>query len=331
MPKKKNYRQSLDKGTLKKNTVINLLQFMRSKGMSVEKFPDDILKPTKYRPKLEYWICKGVRNWEGLVVGFPGTIKDLLPINVDTAYLRLLLYPMLVLHRKMNLHYSREMPCLYIMGYSFNDIFLRKFSFLRILAPHVVVLSGDLKRWIERKKGHCPPKKTVKINERYFLESLCNMMAPEEGLRLPLSSGESIRLGLLSFEVPTVAGTKRNEQLDILSYDLDDHSLVAFEIKGPKPGRPQLENLFFQGMEHRNWVERNKMAVKFAFEGPTGSRIDHKKPVKLILGFCEENIPELFPVLKTQAQLEDSFQIEFCRLLKPLKDAGNVRIGSFGK
>jgi len=296
--------------------------------MSVEKLPDEILKPTRYRPKIGYWVCRGDQKWEGLVVGFPGKIKDLLPNNVGTPYIRKTLYQMLVLYRELRPHYSNEMPCLYLIGERFNDVFHRKFSFLKSLVPQIIVLSGDLKNWFERKKGHCPTQETIKINERYFLESLCDMMDSTEGLRLPLSSGGNIHLGLISFEVPTVTSTDRNEQLDILGYDLDDHSLVAFEIKGPDPGRPELENLFFQGMEHRNWMEENKMAVKFAFEGPAGNLIDPEKPVKLILGFCGENIPELFPDLKIQAQEENHFQIEFCRLLN---DGDKVRIGSFNE
>jgi hypothetical protein len=155
-------------------------------------------------------------------------------------------------------------------------------------------------------------------------------MNSKEGLRLHLSSDESIQLGLISYEIPTVAGTRRNERLDILGVDLDDHSLVAFEIKGPDPSRPELENLFFQGFEHRDWLEENKMAVKFAFEGPRGKKINTRKRVKLILGFCGETIPELFLDMKAEALRRDHFlQIEFYRLIPTLDDGGQVRIENF--
>jgi hypothetical protein len=159
-------------------------------------------------------------------------------------------------------------------------------------------------------------------------------MSSPEGLHLPSSKGEDIRTGFLSYEVPTVAGTWKTERLDILGYDRGDGSLVAFEIKGPDAGRPELENLFFQGLEHQNWLEANKMAVKFAMEGPRGTRINTRKRVKLVLGFCEDKkgggIPELFYHLRDEALRKDRFlRIEFCRLIPPAKGGGEMRVGRF--
>jgi len=279
---------------------------------------------------IEFWICQGYRSWEGLVVVFPGTREDLSTKNVGTPFLRKILYPMLVLHRELRLHYSRPMPCLYLVGERFNDVFLRKFSFLNSLVPHVIVLSGDLKNWEKRKAGHIPTAPPDQINEYYFQKSLCERMHTKKGLLLPLSSGENIHVGLLSYEVPTVASAEKTERMDILGYDWDDHSLVVFEIKGPDANQSELENLFFQGMEHRNWLEENKMAVKFAREGPKGIRINTRKRVKLMLGFCGEKVPKLFLDLKSQALRKDRFlQIGFCRLITPLEDGGEVRVESF--
>ncbi len=303
---------------------------MRSRSMSVEKLPAEILKQTGYRPKIEFRVCRGNRSWEGLVVAFPGTKKDLSTQNVGTPFLRKILYPMLVLHGKLKQHYSRPMPCLYLIGDHFNDVFLRKFSFLSSLAPHVIVLSNDLRKWVDRKKGHVPTEMPTAINEYYLQKSLCDRMCSEGGLCLPSSSGEDIRAGLISYEVPTVAGSVKTERMDILGHDLDDHSLVVFEIKGPDADRPELENLFFQGLEHRNWLEENKMAVKFAIEGPVGRKINTRKRVKLILGFCGKKVPKLFFDLRTQALKKDRFlKIDFCRLIPPLEFGGEVRVESF--
>jgi len=330
MPDKETYASSLKKGTLSKKAVNNLLELMRSRGMSVEKLPAEILKQTGYRPKIEYWVCRGNRSWEGLVVGFPGTKKDLSTKNVGTPFIRKILYPLLALHRGLSLHYSRPMPCLYLLGDHFNDVFLRKFSFLDSLVPHVIVLSDDLRKWVCRKAGHKPIEPAVQINEYYFQKSLCERMDSDEGLLLPSSSGKNIRVGLISYEVPTVASTLKTERLDILAYDQDDHSLVAFEIKGPDASRPELDNLFFQGFEHRNWLEENKMALKFAIHGPRGKEINTRKRVKLVLGFCGDKIPELFFDLKTQALKKDRFlQIDFCRLIPPLEYGAEVKVESF--
>lgn len=228
------------------------------------------------------------------------------------------------------MEYSGAMPCLYLIGAHFNDVLLRKFSFLRSLVPHVIVMTEDLRKCAERKKSHVSAFSYDRINENYFQKSLCKQMSSEEGLKLPSSTGKDIQVGLISYEVPTVAGTERPERLDILGYDIDDHSLVAFEIKGPDAGRVELENLFFQGLEHRNWLEENKMAVKFAFDGPTGKRINTRKRVKLILGFCGEEVPTLFLDLRNDALKRDRhLQIEFCRFLTPSVAGGQVEVSRF--
>ena len=77
-----------------------------------------------------------------------------------------------------------------------------------------------------------------RINENYFQKSLCKQMSYKRGLKLPSNTGKDIKVGFLSYEVPTVAGTKQPERLDILGYDKNDHSLVAFEIKGPESELP---------------------------------------------------------------------------------------------
>jgi len=333
MNDKKSYAQSLNEGSLSKTAINNISDFMISRGMSIEKSSAVILKQkkiTRYRPKLELYMCRGSRSWEGLVVGFPGTKEDLLTKNVGTPYLRKILYPILVLHRRVKMEYSGAMPCLYLIGAHFNDVFLRKFSFFRSLVSHVIVLTEDLRKCAERKKSHVSAFSYDRINENYFQKSLCKQMSSEEGLKLPSSTGKDIRVGLISYEVPTVAGTEMPERLDILGYEIDDHSLVAFEIKGPDAGRVELENLFFQGLEHRNWLEENKMAVKFAFDGPTGNRINTRKRVKLILGFCGEKVPTLFLDLRNDALKRDRhLQIEFCRFLTLSEVGGQVQVSRF--
>ncbi len=263
-------------------------------------------------------------------MGFPGTNKDLSIINVGTPWLRKILYPILFLYKGISREYSGPMPCLYLIGSRFEEVFLRKFSFFRSLVPHVIVLTEDLRKCAEGKKSRDFSFPYDIINENYFQKSLCVRMSSDEGLKLPISKGEDIRVGYLSYEMPTVAATENLEKLDILGYDLNDHSLVAFEIKGPDAGRVELENLFFQGLEHRNWLEENKMAVKFAFDGPTGKRINTRKRVKLILGFCGETVPSLFLELKEDALRRDPhLQIEFVRFSTPSVVGEHVKVMRF--
>ena len=327
---KGNYLQGLNKGTLSKKTIDDVIGFIEKRGMSVEKPPDEIVKRIGQKLHLELQVCRGKKSWEGLVVGFPGTIEDLSTQNVGTPFLRKILYPLLLLQREVKLHYSRPMPCLYLVGSRFNDVFLRKFSFLNSLVPHVIVMSGDLRNWEERKAGHIPIEPATSINEYCLQKSLCEQMKSNDGLVLPLGRDGNIRSGQLSYEVPTVAATEDKERMDILGYDRDDHSFVVFEIKGPDAGKAELENLFFQGMEHRDWLEENKMAVKFAREGPRGVNINTRKRVKLVLGFCGETVPKLFIDLKTEALRKDRFlQIGFCRLIPPDDKKGTAKVESF--
>jgi len=133
---KEGYHRALKDGKLSHTSVNKLLGFIRKKDMILEKLQKDILKEMKitgYLGKLELYKCSGNSSWEGLVVGFPGTIQDLTPEYIGTPYLRKILYPILDLH--MQLNKKENFPCIYILGSRFNDVFLRKFRFLNTLIP----------------------------------------------------------------------------------------------------------------------------------------------------------------------------------------------------
>ncbi|MBD3377432.1 hypothetical protein GF406_20560 [candidate division KSB1 bacterium] len=331
--KRISYQKALNDGILSKKSINNIVEFMISRGMSVDTSSELVLKQkknTKYRPKIELYMCTGNKSWEGLIAGFPGNKEDLMTVNVGTPWIRKILYPVLLMYTRIRFEYKRAMPCLYLIGAHFDDVFLRKFSFFNSLIPHVIILTEDLRKWADRKTEDISLSTYKQINEDYFQKSLCEQMTLSDGLMIPISQGNHMRIGLISHEFPTAAGTKRSERLDILGYDIDDHSLVAFEIKGPDAGRPELENLFFQGLEHRNWLEENKMAVKFAFEGPNGKKINTRKRVKLVLGISGEKIPDLFQDLRHDALNRDRhLQIEFCRILSPAAIGDHVDLAGF--
>ncbi len=328
---KEAYRGALRDGTLSRESLKELRAFIEDNKMRVEKVPKELFGKNgvnRILTRLELSICYGKQSWEGLIIGFPGTRQELSTEYVGTPYLRLILYPILELYGRLRQQSARAMPCLYLLGEQFNDVFLRKFSFFKSLIPHVVVLTGDLRKYALHSAA--PTDKAKKINEYYIQKSLCEQMLSDNGLILPVNNDKSIKAGLISHEVPTVAGTTNPERLDILGYDLQDNSLIAFELKGPQAGRIELENLFFQGMEHRNWLEENKMAVKFVFDGPNGKKINTRKRAKLVLGFCGDKVPPLFIDLKTQALKRDRhLQIEFCRFLTPNRLSKIVKVSHF--
>ncbi|MDH5768540.1 MAG: hypothetical protein OEZ31_06230 [Nitrospirota bacterium] len=324
---KEGYHRALRDGKLSYTYVQRLLDFIRKRGMTLEKISKDLLRELKitgYLCKLELYKCRGNRSWEGLVVGFPGTIHDLTPEYIGTPYLRKILYPMLDLH--MQLNKEENFPCLYILGSRFNDVFLRKFRFLNTVIPHVIVLSEDLRKCAERKEKEVQTGKESPRSEHFYQKKLCDMMSTKEGLKIYTDKNKQLSIGSLSYEFPTVQATEKLERLDILGYDLHDHSLVAFELKGPEASEVEMENLFFQGMEHRDWLEENKMAVKFAFEGPGGQRIHTRKRVKLLLGFFDGSIVKRFEKLRTQAIKKDKYmEIYFCKM-KRIKDKSGTLI-----
>jgi len=74
------------------------------------------------------------------------------------------------------------------------------------------------------------------------------------------------------------------------------------------------------------------MAVKFAYEGPRGRTINTRKRVKLFLGLCGDNVPDLFYDLRSRAVKKDPhLQIEFFRFIPPKKYGEDVRIDRFDK
>jgi len=212
------------------------------------------------------------------------------------------------------------------LGVRFSDVFLRKFRLLASVVPHVIVLTHDLQAAASRRRLQTMPSPKRGISEASIQRELCKMMRKPEGLSIPVSN-DSIKTGFVSYEFPTYEGTKNPERLDILGFDRTEHSLVAFEIKGPECGRVQLENLFLQGMEHRNWLEDNKMAVKFMCEGPGGRSINTRKRVRLVLGLCADDVPPLFSELRAQAIRKDPhLKVDFVKLVLPRGTAHGLRL-----
>lgn len=320
--KKDEYFSVLSRGDkLDMKPVEDLLMELNS-NLSVEPVPLELLRQTKSQAKiteeltrLPVHVARGLGNWGGLVIAFPGSKKQLTTEFVGTLYLRRILYPILDLHQRINNHYRERLPCLYLLGTRFPDVFLRKFSLLVSVTPHVIVITSDLLNKAVTIKAESESKVLPvfpeKVNEAWVQAWLCRKMMESNGLQIPIKSG-ILRLGYLGRELPTGEGTTQPERLDILGYDKDKHSLVAFEIKGPACGRVDLENLFLQGLEHQKWLENNKMAIKFVFDGPKGKLINTRKRVRLILGFFNERVPELFWELRRQALKNDRYlEIDF--------------------
>jgi hypothetical protein len=186
---------------------------------------------------------------------------------------------------------------------------------LKAIVPHLILVTDDL---LQCKRNAASAEilvEAAKMKEKRIQAYLWKKMREPDGLCIPTEGGD-IRVKHIAYEVPTYEGTEEHERLDLLGYDSDKkgHSLVAIEIKRPFCERVELENLFFQGVEHRNWLEENKMAVKLMFKDPNGKNINTKKRVRLILGFNEKEMPDLFHDLRERAKRDPYLNIDFCKI-----------------
>jgi len=312
---------------LSRVTIDHLLDTLKQQHLRIDRIPPEVLKGSALGPKiteelsrLPIYLAHGVRSWNGLVVCFPGGREELATGFVGTPYLRRILHPILELFRRVRSTEAEELHCVYILGERFPDVILRKFRLLNQVIPHVIVLTGDL---LKSAKGATPPPIPELKNEAWAQARLSREMEAPQGIAVPLR-GRTSHLGFVVAELPTGEGTRNPERLDILSYDKVDHSLVAVEIKGPGAKRVEIENLFLQGLEHRNWLEYNKMAVKLMFDGVRGRRINTRKRVRLLLAFFEGRIPPLFHELRGEAMRKDRhLSIDFVRLIV---EAGGLKV-----
>lgn len=316
------YFKSLD--SLSGVTIDQLLDTLRKQNLRIGPIPPEILrgsafgsKITRELTRLPIFLARGSRSWGGLIVCFPGKKEELTTRFVSTPYLRRILHPILELFRRLRKTGMEELQCVYILGERFPDVFLRKFRLLDQVIPHVIVLTGDILRSSRSTAIPSAPKST---NEAWAQVMLCRDMEGPHGLEVPIR-GRHSRLGYIVTELPTGEGTKNPERLDILAYDKAGHSLVAVEIKGPKASQVEIENLFLQGLEHRNWLEYNKMAVKLMFDGVRGRKINTRKRVRLLLAFFEPRVPPLFHDLRAEAMRKDlHLDIDFARLVIEAND-----------
>jgi hypothetical protein len=316
--KKGQYFKRLSEGQLSYTTV-NKIATLIGKHLTLSEVPPECLQKSSSQPiigrelsRLSLHVANGHKSWAGLVVGFPGTAEDLSTTHVGTPYLRMILYPILDLFQRLQKQSPGQLRCIYFVGERFSDVFLRKFRLLNSITPHVIVLTGDLLKT----KMTCSDLSThSKFNEAWVQCWLSQKLRSEQGLSIPVGKGESITAGFLANELLASEGTKNPERLDILAYDRKDKTLITFELKGPDCSRSEFENLLLQGVEHRNWLEANKMAVKFFFDGTSTGKINSKKRVRLIIGFFNDYIPPIFKTLRQVALEKDKhLKIDFIQI-----------------
>jgi hypothetical protein len=316
------YFKLLTTGSLSKTTINSVLDHITCLDLNIAEVPPSLIKKNEYGKKitdhltrLHLSVIEGNPSWEGLLVGFPGNVKELSTKSVGTPYLRMILYPILDLHhRLLEIYPEKRLPCIYFVGERFTDVFLRKFELLKEVVPNIIVLTHDIYECSKNKS--LPPKtKESERNESWTQMKISQLMNSKEGLIIPTKT-KNLSIKFLSSEVPCNEGTDNPERLDILGYDESDHGLIAFELKGLAAKRVEIENVFMQGIEHRNWLEKNKMAMKLLFDrSPKGKRINTRKRVRLLLGFYGEKVPHIFNEIRDESKRRDPYtEIDFVRI-----------------
>jgi hypothetical protein len=330
---KASYARKLSRGELEGNRKALIKEATKYFGVRGLKLDQEIVSKCPSAKRIRHLYvaqCTGNRSWQGLVVGFPGSKDDLSTYSVSTPYIREVLFSILACYQWTFSGPKDKAPCLYILGEQFSDVWFRKFRFFNYIIPNVIVLPETLKNSAVPGKSHNGEKAEDPRNESYYQRELVTLMSQKAGATFQTSSGQKVSLKYLGREVFTGEGTEDPERLDLLAYDLNDGALVAFEIKGPEAKKSQMENLFFQGMDHRDWLEKNKMAIKFVFDdGPRGRKVNTRKVntrkrVKMVLGYCKDWALDKLKEFAKIAKYNDShLELLFCDLNK-LKEGEKI-------
>jgi len=161
------YFKLLSTGGLTKSTINKIEDYLKTTGLNVSPIPQELLrkndqseKITEYLTRLDLAIVEGNLSWEGLLVGFLGNRHELSTKSVGTPYLRMILYPILDLHHRLQNSTGKRLPCIYFVGERFSGVFLRKFELLDEVVPNIIVLTHDL---FESAKNNSLPTITEKI------------------------------------------------------------------------------------------------------------------------------------------------------------------------
>ena len=158
--KKENYFKSLSKKDLSHSTIEKIINEISEYGLNFSPINPNIIKKNKLGAKitekltrLDLYSVEGNSSWEGLAIGFPGNKIDLSTKSIGTPYLRMILYPILDLHHRLQNQSGKKLPCVYLIGERFSDVFLRKYRLLSNVIPHVIVLTNDIYKCAQNCQG----------------------------------------------------------------------------------------------------------------------------------------------------------------------------------
>jgi hypothetical protein len=243
------------------------------------------------------------------VVGYGGSGKDLrdLPTPLQTELL-----PLVFEHWSKISSGNSAVPLL-VLGHSFDEVFLRKISLLKVAIPDIRLIQfinvyrfESIQSRFRRLKDHyetnLTKEKKIKNEVIDFQAAVIEYLASGKGL-----GGYSY--DVLDFEVPAGEGTIKSEVIDILALERKRKWLTVIELKYEKLLNARLQSVIFQGLDYCNWVEDHKRGLMMLFQGRA---IDVRRRTRLILINGPGKFPEFHEKFARACNLQDRYQeIEF--------------------
>jgi len=239
------------------------------------------------------------------IVGYGGSGTDLrdLPTPLQTELL-----PLVFEHWNKVSTGNSAIPLL-ILGYSFDEVFLRKIRLLKIAVPDIRLIQfinvyrfESFKERFRRIKEHYESNltKVVKIKN----EVMDFQAAVVEYLKAGGELG-GYSYDVLDCEVPAGEGTKKSEVIDILALERKRKWLTVIELKYEKLLNARLQSVIFQGLDYCNWVEDHKRGLAMLFPEHI---IDVRRRTRLILINGSEKFPEFHEKFARACNLQDRYQ-----------------------
>jgi len=243
------------------------------------------------------------------IVGYGGSGTDLrdLPTPLQTELL-----PLVFEHWNKMSSGNSSVPLL-ILGYSFDEVFLRKIRLLKIAIPDIRLI-----QFINVYRFESMGERFQRLKEHYEGNLTKTLKIKNEVMDLQSAVVEYIKAGgelggysydVLDFEVPAGEGTKKSEVIDILALERKRKWLTVIELKYEKLLNARLQSVIFQVLDYCNWIEDHKRGLAMLFPKHV---IDVRRRTRLILINGPEKFPEFHEKFAKACNLHDRYQeIEF--------------------
>jgi hypothetical protein len=300
--KKEKKAKNFDRKRLEKYLFIEkTLDYLENNGCGLENvipFPDE--HPKLYKAS----INERKKNLQIAIAGYGGSRKDIraFPTPLQTEYL-----PTLFEHWNKISEGNGHVPLL-ILGYSFDEVFLRKIRLLSAVIPdlrliqfiNVMHLKDSRNESLRKLYAHYQSMNDSKFkDERYDLKAAVVEYLKEGG------DLDGRTYEVLDVEVPAGEGTIKSESIDILALESKSKWLTVIELKYVNSTNRHLRSVIFQGLDYCNWAEDYKKGLAMLYPE---HHINTRKRTKLILINGPGKFPSFHEHIARASRIKDRYQ-----------------------